>query len=113
MLHALAILYMRWKTPEPAQQYVPEIEAGMSGNVQNDLNWLEGALKEQKSKGNEFLVGNQLTVADIMMGFAIEFIFARKLGTGDKTWPEIEAWLHRLLQRPAYKTAAEKSGYSL
>lgn len=90
----------------------------MSGNVQNDLKWLEGTLKEQREKGNDYLVGTGLTAADIMMQFSIEFILTRKLGTfgktiGDGAWPETEAWLKRTMERPAYKKAVERSGYTL
>ncbi|KAK5078796.1 hypothetical protein LTS08_004056 [Lithohypha guttulata] len=113
MLHALAILYARWKIPEGAKEYLPEMEKNMSANVQNDLKWIESALKEQKERGNEFLVGKTLTAADIMMGFSIEFIFTRKLGTQGGNWPETEAWLARMLERSAYKKAVEKSGYTL
>lgn len=117
-LHGLAILYARWKVPEAAQQYLPEIEEGMSGNLQNDLKWIEGALKEQRAKGNDYLVGKGLTAADIMVQFMVEFVFTRKLGTygkeiGDGAWPETEAWLKRTMDRPAYKKAVEKSGYTL
>ena len=87
----------------------------MSANVQNDFNWIESALKEQKSKGNDFLVGKGLTIADVMMQFSIEFIFARKLGTGEDVskWTETNAWLKKTMERPAYKKAVEKSGYTL
>lgn len=113
MLHGLAILYARWKIPEGAKEYIGEMEEGMSGNIRNDLNWIEGALKEQKQKGHDFLVGDGLTVADVMMGFSIEFIFTRKLGTGNGNWPETKAWLERVMARPGYKKAVEKSNYTL
>lgn len=113
MLHGLAILYARWKIPDGAKEYLAEMEEGMSGNIRNDMNWIEGVLKEQKSKGNEYLVGKHLTVADVMMGFSIEFITTRKLGVKDDGWPETRAWLQRCLNRPAYKKAVERSGYTL
>ena len=113
MLHALAILYARWKIPEAAQDHLPEMEKNLSANVQNDMKWIEGALKEQKSSGKEWLVGDNLSVADIMVQFSIEFIFARKLGTTSSEWPETEAWLKRTMERPAYKKAVERSGYTL
>lgn len=112
-VHTMAILYTRWKVPEAAQEYLPEIEKGMSGNVHNDLNWIEGALKEQKQKGNDFLVGKGLTIADIMIQFTIDFIFTRKLGTTGGNWPETEAWLKRTQERPAFKKAVEKTGWTL
>ena len=113
MLHALAILYARWKLPEAAKEHLPEMESSLSTNVQNDLNWLEGTLKEQKKNGKEYIVGDGLTVADVMMQFSIEFIFTRKLGTAGGDWPETKAWLERVMKRPAYKKAVEKSSYTL
>lgn len=113
MLHSLAIFYARWKIPRGGKEYVPELEKALSADIHNDLDWIESALKEQKSKGNEFLVGDGLTVADIMMQFSIEFIFKWKLGTRGGNWPETEAWLKRTMARPAFKKAVEKSGYTL
>jgi len=113
MLHALAILYARWKIPEAAKEYLAEMEQNMSANVLNDFRWIEGALKEQRQKGSEFLVGTELSVADIMMGFSVEFILERKLGTKKGDWPETEAWLERMMGRSAYKRAVERSGYTL
>lgn len=113
MLHALAILYARWKIPDAAKEFLPEMEQGMSANVQNDFRWIEGALTEQKNQGNEFLVGKELSVADIMMQFSIEFILERKLGTEKGNWPETEAWLKRTMERSAYRKAVGRSGYTL
>lgn len=69
MLHATAITYAKWTIPEGAKQHLGEMITGMSRNTQNDLSWLEGVLKEQKSKGYEWIVGKGLTVADIEMQF--------------------------------------------
>lgn len=115
MLHALAILYARWKIPEAAASHIDEMEKGLSANVHNDLNWIESALVEQKKKGHEYLVGEGLTVADVMMQFSIEFIFTRELGVKGMggSWPETRAWLGRCMARSAFKTAVEKSGYTL
>lgn len=91
------------------------MESSLSGNVQNDLKWLEGALKDQHSKNREYLVGDSLTAADIMLAFSIEFIFTRGLGTkaGGEGWPEIQRWLGTCLGRDGYKRAVERSGYTL
>lgn len=93
MLHALAILYARWKIPEAAKNHLPEMESALSGNVHNDLNWLENTLKRQKESGHQYIVGDGLTVADVMMQFSIDFIFTRGLGTKGNDWPEVKAWL--------------------
>ncbi|KAK7888049.1 hypothetical protein LTR67_009444 [Exophiala xenobiotica] len=108
MLHGLAILYARWRIPKAASEYLPEMEKGLSPNIHNDLNWLEGEVQDR-----QFLVGNDVTAADIMMGFSIEFIFARKLGTEGGDWPNVKKWLEGLQQMEAYRKAVEKTGYSL
>lgn len=69
MLHASAILYARWNIAEDAKSGLPDMEERMSKNVVNDLNWLEGELKAQKSRGRAWIVGDKLTAADMMMQF--------------------------------------------
>lgn len=117
MLHGLAILYARWKIPEAAKQYLPEMEQAMSANVHNDLRWIESTLKDQRNKDKDFLVGDGMSVADIMMQFSVEFIFTRKLGLGmddaEKMYPETTAWLKRTMARQTYKNAVDKTGYTL
>ena len=83
----------------------------MSINVKRDLRWLEETL----SKGSgRYIVGHSVTLADIMMAFSIDFIFTRKLGVQDYgDFPRIKAWLGGLLQRPAYKAAVDKTGFTL
>ncbi|KEF63287.1 uncharacterized protein A1O9_01264 [Exophiala aquamarina CBS 119918] len=111
MLHALAILYARWRLPERAADCLPEMEKGLSSNVHNDFAWLE---HELAASSDNFLVGGHLTAADIIMGFSIEFIFARKLGTErDGRWPRIQHWLDRIRDEPSYKKAVERTGYKL
>lgn len=88
------------------------MEKALSPNVQNDLNWLEAELSSNES-GGKYLVGNDLTAADVIMGFSIEFIFVRKLGTEGGNWPKIQKWLSGITDRDAYKKAVEKTGYSL
>jgi glutathione S-transferase len=110
MIHALAILYARWRLPEAAKSSLPEMEKGLSVNVQRDLDWLEDELK---SGNGEFLVGDELTVADIMVHFSISFIFARKLGTEGKSWPAVERWMEELEGLEGYQKVVKKTGYKL
>ena len=113
MLHALAILYARWRLPEKCKKdssIIEEMEANLRPNVHNDLDWLEGELKKG---GGKYLVGDSLTAADILMQFSIEFMFARGLGTQGKEWPNINKWMKGLAQESSYKKAVEKTGYSL
>ena len=89
------------------------MEKGMSTNVHNDLNWLEAELSGAGGATKQFLVGDALTAADIIMGFSIEFIFARKLGTEGGSWPRAQKWLDGIREVDSYKKAVEKTGYSL
>jgi glutathione S-transferase len=90
--------------------------------VHNDLDWLEDELSSNSSKGSSgageeekrFIVGNNLTAADIIMGFSIEFILTRKLGTeGGSGWPRVHKWLDGIKEIPSYRKAVERTGYSL
>ena len=85
------------------------MEKALSVNVHNDLNWLESEL----SDGRTWLVGGDVSAADIMMGFNTEFMFARKLGTEGGDWPNVKKWLERVKGREAYLKAVERTGYSL
>lgn len=116
MIHGLAIHYARWRIPEPAKsdgKTLAEMEKGLAKNVQGDLDWLESELREEDGDFREFLVGDELTVADIMMHFSVQFIFARKLGIEDKTWPAVERWLEGLEGLEGYQKAVKKTGYDL
>ena len=86
------------------------MEKGLAANVHNDLNWMESVLA---SDGREWLVGKDVTAADVMMGFNTEFIFARNLGTEGGDWPYVRKWMERVKGREAYKKAVERTGYSL
>ena len=89
---------------------LPELEKKLSVNVQMDLDWLESELQSSSGK---FLVGDHITAADTMMGFSARFILTRKLGTGDRQWPAIEAWLQNIESQASYKKAVEKTGHAL
>ena len=111
MIHALAVLYARWQMPEAGKkEFLPEMEKKLSVNVQADFDWLESELQ---SGNGHYLVGDHITAADTMMGFSAQFILTRKLGTGDRQWPAIEAWLQHVESQAGYKAAVEKTGHSL
>ena len=114
LLHALAITYARWNFPSSIKASNPnaleEMEKGLSVNVQKDMDWLEAELA--KSKG-PFILGEKVTVADIMMEFSIDFIQERGLGTKGGSWPKIQEWLKACHSLDAYRKAVEKTGYTL
>jgi glutathione S-transferase len=59
---------------------------------------------EHELDGQEFLVGDRLTVADIVAGGVLGLAARRTSLTGD--WPRITAYIDRLTARPAFLRAA-------
>lgn len=113
-LHGLAVLYARWNFPKSLSESNPsaltDMESGIAVNVQKDLDWLE---KELGASTGMFLVGNQVTAADVMMLFSVQFILERKLGTEGKSWKKVDEWRERCEGTETYKRAIEKSGHTL
>lgn len=60
-------------------------------------------LLERGLEGKNYLVGNDFTAADIMVGYAL--IPMRKMGLLGAEYPLIDAYLDRLLARPAAQKA--------
>jgi glutathione S-transferase len=76
----------------------PRIES----EIANHLGYVESALA-----GRQYLVGNELSGADIQMSFVGEVAgaFGKRAA-----YPNLDAWTKRLHERPAYKKALEKGG---
>lgn len=76
----------------------PRIES----EIANHMSHIEGALA-----GRDYLLGDQLSGADIQMSFVPEVLKAfGKLGD----YPNMAAWIDRLHARPAWRAALEKGG---
>jgi glutathione S-transferase len=74
----------------------------IDSEIDNHLGYVEGALV-----GRPYLMGDELTGADIQMSFVGEV--GRAFGRlADK--PNLSAWVERLHARPAFKRALEKGG---
>lgn len=114
MLHALAITYTRWFSPDAVKDSgdLEKTEEGMAINVIRDFDWLDGELAKKKYKG-KFLAGDLVTGADIMMQFSARFILERGLGTKGRHWKHIEEWLKACEETATYQKAVKKTGYSL
>jgi len=85
-----------------AAPLTPRIES----EIANHLSYVDSALK-----GRQFLVGDSLTGADIQMSFVGEVAgaFGKRAA-----YPNLDKWVARLHERPAYKKALERGGaYSL
>ncbi|KAK4986109.1 hypothetical protein LTR66_007964 [Elasticomyces elasticus] len=107
-MHAIGILYTRWSDADAAA--IEKVEARMSVNVQKDMDWLEAELNESNGR---FLMGDRVTAADCNMHFSAQFILARQLGTGGKTWKRVQEWIDACEATEGYKRAVQKSGYKL
>jgi glutathione S-transferase len=70
--------------------------------TKNHLGYVNGALE-----GRQFLVGDDLTGADVQMSFVGEV--GRAFGQLS-TFSDLAAWVGRLHARPAFQTALEKGG---
>ncbi|MGH6956136.1 MAG: glutathione S-transferase family protein [Caulobacteraceae bacterium] len=74
----------------------------IDGEIANHLGYLDQSLA-----GRDYLMGSDLTAADVQMSFVGEV--GRAFGRlADR--PNLDAWLNRLHARPAYKRALEKGG---
>lgn len=83
---------------EAAAPLAPRIDS----EVANHLSYVEGSLT-----GHDWLVGNDLTAADIQMSFVGEV--AGAFGLRAK-YPSMDGWVKRFQARPAYGRALEKGG---
>jgi glutathione S-transferase len=84
---------------EAAKSVVERID----GNVQVHLDFIEQSLH-----ASLYLVGNEITAADIQLSFPMEVIAAQGMLTD--AHPKARAWLKNLHARPAYQRALEKGG---
>jgi glutathione S-transferase len=83
---------------EAAAPALPRLDA----EVALQLGYLDDALK-----GRRYILGNELSAADIQLSFIGELAGAR---FGIDGYPEIKAWVQRFQARPAYQAALAKGG---
>jgi glutathione S-transferase len=97
MLPFLMLLYMQ-RLGVAGEPLHPRIDS----EIANHLGFVESRLT-----GRQFLVGGELSGADVLMSFIPEI--ARAFGRLDP-YPNLKAWMLRLQARPAYRRALEKGG---
>ena len=99
MLPLLLKLYVS-RLREAGAPLKPRIDSELA----NHLGFVDRSLQ-----GREWLVGDTLSGADVQMSFVGEA--ARELRA---SYPNIDAWVRRFQQRPAYRRALERGGpYSM
>ncbi|MES2033034.1 MAG: glutathione S-transferase [Pseudomonadota bacterium] len=97
MLPLMMFMYVA-RLGEAGAPLHPRIE----DEIANHMSYIEGELA-----GKDFLLGDELTAADVQMGFVPEVLKA--FGKLD-AYPNMAAWIERLHARPAWKAALEKGG---
>jgi len=97
MLPMLLNLYAS-RLGEAKAPLMPRIDS----EIANHLGYIDGALK-----GRQYLLGSELTGADIQMSFVGEIAgaFGKRAA-----YVNLDAWVKRLHARPAYKAAIERGG---
>lgn len=74
----------------------------IQGEIANHLGYVDSALA-----GRDYLMGPELSAADIQMSFVGEVAGAFGLF---ETYPNVAAWVRRFQARPAYRKALAKGG---
>ena len=97
MLPLMLKLYVS-RLGEAGAPLSPRIES----EIANHLGYVNTSLK-----GKDWLVGDELSGADIQMSFVGEVAGARG---NREAFPHIDAWVKRFQARPAYKKALERGG---
>ncbi|SCZ94761.1 BZ3500_MvSof-1268-A1-R1_Chr12-1g03641 [Microbotryum saponariae] len=122
MVHALPITYAAWFIPDEYEKACQGFHESLKPNIINDLDYLEAELKRnverfgKKNGQGAFLVGQDLTIADIQVAFPIEYIFthptiSKGLKDEIRGYTQIKAWLRCLEARSAYKEATKVAEY--
>ena len=97
----LAIV-LRYTRLEPEKRRNPEVAKDYAIWFHSRLRSVETALE-----GREFLVGGRFTIADIAVGYALQF--GDRLGLSDRYKANCKRYLASLYDRPAYKSMLAKS----
>ena len=94
-------LVLRYTRLEPEERRVPQVVADYTKWYYSRLRSVEMALE-----GRDYLLGDRFTVADIAVGYAV--FLGVSLGLDEKYKPNTQAYLARLMARPAFQRARAK-----
>jgi len=111
--HERGLVY-QWSTFAPAELEPWLIEAAVwaekdpeRATAGRERFWKgAGAIKQSLEEG-EFLVGDRLTVADVLVGTALGN--TKRIGIDEEMPQDLADYLTRLTERPAYQRAAERT----
>jgi len=91
--------YFQHTMMRPEEQRVPQIAAE---GRQRAARWL--AVLDQHLAGKQYLLGDQFSAADVMMGYTVQG--AKFGGLLDERFPNVAAYAARLEARPAFQKAS-------
>lgn len=84
---------------ESRMRVLPEAAPGLKAIVRDKLQWLDGLMA-----GRQFVAGNRLTIADLILFAALEF--GKTVGQPfDPALANVSAWYARMNERPSAKEA--------
>lgn len=94
-------LVLRYSTLEPEDRRQPQV-------VEDYRKWFLGRWRsvEAALDGRDYLCAERFTMADICVGYAL--YLANTLGIEETMTPNAAKWWGRLMERGAYKKAAER-----
>lgn len=85
---------------KPEDQRIPAVVPEAKEAIGKWLKVLDDHLKTRK-----YLLGDEFTAADVMMGYTVNG--AKFAGILDARYPNVEAYLGRLAERPAFQRASQ------
>jgi glutathione S-transferase len=107
----LSLVLSRIETA-PMPFFIRPVASGITGkvrqgfldqNIRRNLDFLESTLER-----SEWFCGAAMTAADIQMSFPVEAAAVRT--DLARRYPALNAWLERIHDRPAYRSALKKGG---
>ncbi len=93
---AVAVVF-RYSHVEPEERRQPQVVEDYTQFYRGRLRMLAATLED----GRQYLCSGRFTIADICIGYALQF--GKTLGLDYALTPEIEAYFQRITDRPAYK----------
>ena len=86
-----------FETRRPPEHQLRDKMAREEGRVQRAI-----ALGESSFKGGEFLVGNRFSLADLILGVALQYVDFRYPHDWRSTAPKLKAWHAGIAARPSF-----------
>lgn len=90
---------------KPEAERIPAVVEDGQKRVEICLDAVEAALE-----GRDFLLGSELTAADIMMGYSLAL--AQRMDVLDERYPNVVAYMERLEARPGFQVGFDDGGRS-